>query len=135
MTSELVDFSLNIEEAKIFDKGAPLKNSLRLEGKKWQAINATAGDCHVSFIFIVYSDGHATFEAVTWTDFTHSKDVFNIWITVLDTQGVPVFGFGPWDSPPMDSPPAGGYYNWSKVGYFPPDLYAKTASATFGGRC
>jgi hypothetical protein len=46
-----------------------------------------------------------------------------------------LFGFGVWNSPPMDSPPNGGQYNWSAEGRFPPEFFDQVFTASSLGNC
>jgi len=100
---------------------------------KW--VDERAGDCHLSGVLTIYPDGRAHWDATTWTDSTHNKDVWHETIRVLNSQNQELFGFGVWDSPKMDSPPLGGQYNWSQEGQFPKEFFNIIATATSQGDC
>ena len=97
-----------------------------------------AGDCHMTGVLTLTSDGNAAWNATTKTDSTHSKDKWHeSSIDIKDSSGAFLFGFGPWESPPMDSPPNGGNYNWNSAGTFSPTLLdrAATGTATSNASC
>jgi hypothetical protein len=95
-----------------------------------------AGDCHMTGVLTMYSDGSAHWQATTKTDHTSNKDVWHEYaINVQDANGTFLFGFGPWDSPRMDSPPNGGDYGWSDDGSFPPSLFDRIAKGTSSAAC
>jgi len=83
----------------------------------------------------VYPDGRAHWDATTWTDSTHNKDIWHETLRLLNSQNQELFGFGVWDSPPMDSPPNGGQYNWSRDGQFPKEFFDSVVTATSSGDC
>ena len=83
----------------------------------------------------LYSDGHAHWDATTWTDSTSHKDVWHESLRVYNAQNQELFGFGVWNSPDMDSPPNGGQYNWSKEGTFPSQFFDAATSARSEGSC
>jgi hypothetical protein len=95
-----------------------------------------AGNCHMTGVLTMYSDGTAHWDATTKTDSTHNYDVWHEYsIDIKDSQGTFLFGFGPWDSPHMNSPPNGGDYNWSDDGRFPPSLFDRVTQGTSNGAC
>ncbi len=103
--------------------------------KVFRWVDERAGNCHMSGVLTVYPDGRAHWDATTWTDQTHSKDVWHETLRVRNSQNQEIFGFGVWDSPFMDSPPNGGQYNWSKEGQFPKEFFDAIATATSAGDC
>ncbi len=103
--------------------------------KVFQWVDQRAGDCHLSGTLTIYPDGHAHWDATTWTDSTHNKDYWHETLRVFNAQNQQLFGFGVWNSPPMDSPPNGGQYNWSAEGTFPRDFFDAISTANSAGNC
>ena len=103
--------------------------------KVFRWVDQRAGDCHLSGVLTVFPGGHAHWDATTWTDSTHNKDVWHETLRVLNSQNQELFGFGVWDSPGMDSPPNGGQYNWSSEGNYPASFFDSIATAVSSGDC
>ena len=103
--------------------------------KRFEWVDSRAGNCHLSGVLTLYPDGRAVWSATTWTDSTSNKDIWHTTLRVMDSQNQELFGFGVWDSPPMDSPPNGGQYNWSREGQFPPAFFDAATTATSQGAC
>ncbi len=105
------------------------------DGKVFRFIDQRAGNCHLSGVLTIYPDGRAHWDATTWTDSTHNKDIWHETLRVLNSQKQELFGFGVWDSPGMDSPPNGGQYNWVKEGGFPKELFDSVDTVNSSGDC
>jgi len=100
---------------------------------KW--VDERAGNCHMSGVLTLYPDGRAHWDATTWTDSTHNKDFWHETLRVFNGQNQELFGFGVWNSPPMDSPPNGGQYNWSAEGNFPREFFDAASTVSSMGDC
>jgi hypothetical protein len=105
----------------------------RQPSKVFQWVDQRSGDCHLSGVLTLHADGRARWEATTWTDSTHNKDYWNETLRVHNSQNQELFGFGVWDSPPMDSPPNGGQYRWSAEGRFSPRFFDVVSTTTSEG--
>jgi hypothetical protein len=116
-------------------KVQPVTKPTPVYAKTFQWINQTAGDCHMSGVLTLYSNGQAHWDCTTWTDFTHTQDVWHETLRVKNAQGQELFGFGVWDSPKMDSPPNGGQYHWTEDGAFPPEFWAPAVQAISEAEC
>ena len=103
--------------------------------KVFEWVDQRSGDCHLSGVLTLYPDGRARWDATTWTDQTHNKDIWHETLRLLNSQGQELFGFGVWDSPPMDSPPNGGQYHWVKEGQFPREFFDAIATGNSAGSC
>jgi uncharacterized protein DUF6294 len=105
------------------------------DAKVFKFIDQRAGNCHLSGVLTIYPDGRAHWDATTWTDSTHNKDIWHETLRVLNSQKQELFGFGVWDSPKMDSPPDGGQYNWVQEGGFPKQLFDSVDTVNSSGDC
>ncbi|HVU44939.1 MAG TPA: DUF6294 family protein [Terracidiphilus sp.] len=97
---------------------------------KW--VDSRAGDCHLSGTLRLHPDGHAVFDATSWTDQSNTGDIWHATLHVYNAQKQELFGFGVWDSPRMFP---GSSYNWKKEGGFPAGLFDQVDSADLGGDC
>ncbi len=114
-------------------EGEMIANDVYVKTCTW--VDQRAGDCHMTGILTLRSDGSALWDCTTWTDSTHNKDVWHETLRVYNAQNQEIFGFGVWGSPPMDSPPNGGQYHWTNSSSFPPSLWDAATSATSQGEC
>ncbi|HUA02078.1 MAG TPA: DUF6294 family protein [Candidatus Aquilonibacter sp.] len=114
---------------------APQDEHNREAPKTFQWVNQRSGDCHLSGVLTLYPDGRAHWDATTWTDSTHNRDIWHETLQVVNASNQELFGFGVWDSPGMNSPPYGGQYNWSKDGTFPSEFFDQISAANSLGDC
>ena len=95
----------------------------------WGALNS--GDCimEAGSRLTIYDDGVAKFEATTYTNSTHSGDVWHHLMYVTDDRDQLLFWVGFFDGPRMNDGNPPPKYNWVKTSRFKPELYAKAAKA------
>jgi hypothetical protein len=90
-----------------------------------------SGDCVMvpGAQLVLRPDGTGDFSATTYTNSTHSGDVWHHVIEVTDADGRRLFLLGPYDSPRMNdgSPPP--LYRWHKTFTFSKADFARAASA------
>ena len=81
----------------------------------------SVGDCHQingSLLFI--SDGRGKWTCETWTDHTHSGDVWHCSIAVEDQYGLTLFPLGEFNSPRMNQ---GVHYQWERDFIYPAEHF------------
>jgi len=88
---------------------------LALQRKTFTWGELFAGDCHqISGTLTLFSNGTGSWSATTWTDHTHSGDVWHSTFNVLTNGGASLFNLGEFNSPRMDDgnpPPRYGWFN------------------------
>jgi hypothetical protein len=111
---------------------AQLNDGLQSKTFTWNEIRA--GDCHeVSGTVLLVSDGRGKFTCTTWTDHTHSGDVWHASFTVLDRFGLTLFQFGGFDSPRMND--GGPRYPWEADFNYPAQHFDAAVSITQYSSC
>jgi hypothetical protein len=111
--------------------GMPRQEDKR-ESKNFEWVDVRAGDCHMSGVLTIYSNGQAHWRATTWTDHTTGGDIWHETLQVLNSQNQPIFGFGVWDSPRVF---VGDRADWEKDGTFGAPFFQNAATATSSGEC
>lgn len=87
-----------------------------------------AGDCHqTGGVLTFVSDGTGTWQCTTWTDHTHSGDIWHSDFQVVDGSGALLFPLGTFDSPRMNDDGSSTY--WTQQFTYEPTLYDQIASA------
>lgn len=82
------------------------------------------GDCHqTNAMLTVQSDGLATFSDITWTDHTHSGDVWHARFVFQTWTGTTVFVSPTLDSPRMDDGHPSPRYHWSGQFRYDPGIF------------
>jgi hypothetical protein len=92
-----------------------------LQSKTFTWPDIKTGDCHqTGCTLTLISDGRGTFSCTTWTDQTHSGDVWQAIFTGQDRFKLDLFNVGAFNSPRMNSNPSphyqwGGPFNYDKT--------------------
>ena len=88
----------------------------------WPELNS--GDCHqIDGRLAISSDGSAVFTVTTWTDHTHSGDVWHTQFQLLDHTQTPLVTSPNFDSPRMDDGNPSPRYEWAKSFQYNAELY------------
>jgi hypothetical protein len=117
----------------VFSAPLPQNDQEQPPPKTYQFVDQRAGDCHLSGVLTLHSDGRAHWDATTWTDSSTFGDIWHSTLKVLDANNQELLGFGVWDSPIMY--PGGGQYHWTKDATFAPEFFNQVATATSEGSC
>jgi len=97
---------------------------LALQSKTFRWGELFAGDCHqINGTLTLLSDGTGWWSATTWTDHTHSGDVWHSTFNVLTRGGAGLFNLGEFNSPRMDDGNPSPRYGWSNSFAFNPDQF------------
>ncbi len=101
--------------------------------KQWTFVDERSGDCHMSGVLTIFSNGRAIWMSTTSTDSTNFADIWHVSFKVFNTQDQRLFGFGVWDSPGMRAD--GNQYFWKKTGEFPKALFDTAEKASADSSC
>lgn len=99
----------------------------------WGQLNA--GDCvmQAGSVLTLYSDNHATFQAVVWTNHTHSGDTWRHTINILNAGGGVVFSITLNGPDHMNDD--GTHYAFSSSFGLPPGVYDAATNISVVGNC
>ncbi len=102
---------------------------------RWAAMHS--GDCEMAdgSTLSFRADGSGVFSATTLTYHTHSGDVWHHQITVLSTDGRPLFVLPQWNSPRMDDGNPPPRYGWNAGFTFDPAVFYAIGSARANYSC
>ncbi len=108
--------------------------ALRSKTFRWGEL--FAGDCHqISGTLTLLSDGTGSWSAVTWTDHTHSGDVWHSNFNVLTGGGAGLFNLGEFNSPRMDDGNPSPRYGWSNPIAFNADQFDAIGQVVQNSSC